>query len=556
MMRVISVIRDVLFGVAYNRRGSMATFIAASIVPLVAFGGLAVDTARGYLMKSRLSYALDAAGLAAGRVMYDETLRDEMAEKFFSANFPDNYMNASVTGPTVIYDDQENTIQLDAVATMGTSLMSVLGLASMNVAGSSTVKLSSVNIEVAVVLDVTGSMSGQKIADLKAAAKDLVDIIVQDVQEPHYSKVALVPYAVGVNVGAYADQIRGPMEAKTITNATRTDPVVITAPNHGFSNGDKVVIADISGMNEVNSRNSETHYTVANKTTNTFQLRDATNSYYIDGTGYSSYGSGGTVGKVCTTPGCEYFRFEPDGGGDIPWSGNGKRIQRTSTCVSERTGTHAYDDVAPSVAYVAPNYPNYPDSLLEPWHSGYNNPCLDDEIVPLTSDKSLLTNRINALSATGSTAGQIGVAWGWYMVSPNFGYLWPTDSQPAAYGEEELQKAVVIMTDGEFNTIYADGVVAQNSGSGSGGSNYKINKNGDNGVDAFQQAQQLCSAMKANQIEVYTIGFDIGGSTTIEDFLNDCATDVEHAFIAEDGDQLKQVFRAIALNISRLRLAK
>jgi len=147
-------------------------------------------------MKSRLSYALDVAGLAAGRVMYDETLRDEMAAKFFAANFLNNYMNASVTGPVVIYDDQENTIQLDAVATMGTSLMSVLGLSDMNVSGSSTVKLSSVNIEVTVVLDVTGSMGGQKIADLKAAAKDLVDIVVQDVQEPHFSKVALVPYSM------------------------------------------------------------------------------------------------------------------------------------------------------------------------------------------------------------------------------------------------------------------------------------------------------------------------------------------------------------------------
>jgi Flp pilus assembly protein TadG len=545
-----------LFGVAHDRRGSLATFIAASIVPLVAFGGLAVDTGRGYLMKSRLSYALDAAGLAAGRVMYDETLRDEMAQKFFAANFPDNYMNASVSGPTVIYDDTANTIQLDAVATMGTSLMSVLGLANMNVAGSSTVKLSSVNIEVAVVLDVTGSMSGQKIEDLKTAAKDLVDIIVQDQQEPHYSKVALVPYSVGVNVGSYADQIRGPAGAKNITNATRTDPVVITAPNHGFANGDKVFIADVNGMYQVNSVESETHYTVANKTTDTFQLRDATNSYDIDGDSFNSYTSGGTVGKVCTTPGCEYFRFEPDDDDEIPWSGNGKRIHRTSTCVSERTGTHAYDDVAPSTAYVAHNYTNYPYSLLEPWHSGYNNPCLDNEIVPLTSDKVLLTEKIDEFSATGSTAGQIGVAWGWYMVSPNFGYLWPADSQPAAYGEEELQKAVVIMTDGEFNTIYADGVIAQNSGSGSGGRDYKINKNGDNGADAFQQAQQLCSAMKANQIEVYTIGFDIGGSTTIENFLNDCATDIEHAFIAEDGDQLKQVFRAIALNISRLRLAK
>jgi len=105
MKRVLDIVRHALLGVARDRRGSIATFIAVSVVPLVAFAGLAVDTSRGYLMKSRLSYALDAAALAGGRAMYDPVLRDEMIDKFFHANFPDNFMGASVTGPTVLIDD-------------------------------------------------------------------------------------------------------------------------------------------------------------------------------------------------------------------------------------------------------------------------------------------------------------------------------------------------------------------------------------------------------------------------------------------------------------------
>jgi Flp pilus assembly protein TadG len=566
MMRVLGMAISVLFGPMRDRRGGVATFLAATIVPLVAFCGLAVDTSRGYLMKSRLSYALDSAALAGGRVMYDETLRDETINKFFEANFPANYMGASIGALDIEIDDSQNTIKISTVANLGTSLMSVLGFSKMDVAGTTEVKLSSLNIEVAVVLDVTGSMDGSKIADLKSAAADLVDIIVNDQQDPYYSRVALIPYSMGVNVGSYADQIRGSTGGvKTITGATRANPIVITAPNHGFSDGDKVFIADINGMTQVNNTyyyNSSTYapprYTVKNPTTNTFQLYSSGGGSSINGTGYSSYTSGGTVGKVCSSPGCEYYYFKNSNGS---W-----RTQRTTTCVSERVGAEAFTDVAPSTAPMAHNYTNYPyASPLPTWSSSaggngssaYNHPCLTSQIVPLTSDKSLLTTKIDAMSAAGATAGQIGVAWGWYMVSPNFGYLWPDDeNKPADYGTAELQKAVVIMTDGEFNTIYSDGVIAKNSGSGSGGSNYKIDQNGDNGLDAFQQAQLICSAMKTQNIEVYTIGFDIGGSTTIQNFLTNCATDASHAYVAEDGDQLKNVFHTIAVNISQLRLYK
>src|SRR5262249_49499331 len=42
----------------------------------------------------------------------------------------------------------------------------------------------------------------QKIQSLKLAAKDLIDIVVWDNQTAdYYAKVAIVPYAVGVNVG-------------------------------------------------------------------------------------------------------------------------------------------------------------------------------------------------------------------------------------------------------------------------------------------------------------------------------------------------------------------
>ena len=91
------------------------------------------------------------------------------------------------------------------------------------------------------------------------------------------------------------------------------------------------------------------------------------------------------------------------------------------------------------------------------------NPCPSATILPLSSDRATLKSRIRDLSVVGSTAGQIGMAWGWYAVSPNFNGLWP-GSPAGAYAPEDTLKAVIIMTDGEFNTPYNSGVIAVDAG--------------------------------------------------------------------------------------------
>lgn len=75
---------------------------------------------------------------------------------------------------------------------------------------------------------------------------------------------------------------------KTITAATKASPVVITSASHGFSNDDEIGIKEILGMVELNGRK----FTVANKGTNTFELKDE------DGTSHTAYISGGNAGVL------------------------------------------------------------------------------------------------------------------------------------------------------------------------------------------------------------------------------------------------------------------
>ncbi|MFP4477323.1 MAG: ubiquitin-activating E1 FCCH domain-containing protein [Desulfatibacillaceae bacterium] len=77
----------------------------------------------------------------------------------------------------------------------------------------------------------------------------------------------------------------------TITGATRTDPVIVTAASHGFSDGATIEITGVAGMAELNGNT----YTVASATADTFELAGT------DGTAFGAYASGGTAEEVRTT---------------------------------------------------------------------------------------------------------------------------------------------------------------------------------------------------------------------------------------------------------------
>jgi len=78
------------------------------------------------------------------------------------------------------------------------------------------------------------------------------------------------------------------LTAQNITGATAANPVVITIVGHGYSNGDRVVIAGVGGMTQLNNR----EFAVAGATADTFQLSG------VNGSGYDAYTSGGTAAKV------------------------------------------------------------------------------------------------------------------------------------------------------------------------------------------------------------------------------------------------------------------
>jgi hypothetical protein len=116
-------------------------------------------------------------------------------------------------------------------------------------------------------------------------------------------------------------------------------------------------------------------------------------------------------------------------------------------------------------------------------------------------------------------------------------------------------KVVILMTDGDFNTAYCNGVLARDSGPGSGGTSSKIDCDATNG-SSFDQARALCTAMKAKDIVIYTVGFQVGSGSVAESLMKTCASTSDHYYLPSSGAALKDAFASIGRDIMKLRLSK
>ena len=522
-----------------DERGATAVFFAIGLLLLAPATLGLVDVYMITTQRGQLQEALDTATLYAARSNKMTTAEIQVVG--------DNALRANLRLP----DGQEVTSSTFTLSDEG----KVTGHAAINppsvgprlgeqadIEAKSEVLRNSNNVEVALVLDTTGSMSDQ-MSSLKTAAKDLVELVVKDEQTPYYTKVALVPYAVGVNLGDYANAARGAPRGSTAITAVGEDDgrLLVTSPAHGLSTGERVVLYDFGRQPRLDGDRLNQEFTVTRISDDQFRLN---NTDADDLTG--SY-SGSSAKVQCLSEGCVAQRFSSADRDRTRYFG-------VSTCASERTGDQAYTDAGPSTAFVGRLY-DRPVELGSIDDNGSGNKCQSAQIVPLSSDKTMLKGRINALEDAGSTAGQIGLAWGWYMVSPNWASLWPEGRGGAPYSTRQLLKVVVLMTDGAFNSPYCKGVIASDATSGSGSAYDHINCSATNG-DPFAQAQRTCAAMKAKGVTVYTVGFNVSSDRDVQNLMRNCATSPDYVYFPNGGAALKIAFRAIAQDINSLRISK
>lgn len=188
-----------------------AMLLFAFCLPVMVFAaGSALDYGRAIDAKQTMASALDAATLAAARALSDGETSERkitaIAQAMFKANVEANG-GAFSAMPTIAVDVDKRgrTVSATADARVPSTLMRVAGIDEMEIGVESVAGFDTTTIELAMVLDVTGSMEGSKLRALKRAATSLLDTLLpEDAGSNDRVRISLVPYAWSVNAGRYA----------------------------------------------------------------------------------------------------------------------------------------------------------------------------------------------------------------------------------------------------------------------------------------------------------------------------------------------------------------
>ncbi|MER9298870.1 pilus assembly protein [Mesorhizobium sp. M0621] len=204
-------------GFARDRGGNFAVLfgLAASVLALGV--GFSVNVSQLYNARSSLQGVVDAAVTSTARDLTTGAIKEADAntsvQAFLDANSQAGILQADqIVLDSLIVSRTAKTVQADAHVDVAL-YFPILGMGDMKrVTASTTALYSDKTIEVAMMLDVTGSMAKRgnvdKIGDLKAAAKNAVQTMLQN-QDPNNPRirVAIVPYASGVNAGKLAENV-------------------------------------------------------------------------------------------------------------------------------------------------------------------------------------------------------------------------------------------------------------------------------------------------------------------------------------------------------------
>jgi Flp pilus assembly protein TadG len=575
----MSMIRGLLRRLGRARRGNIGMIAGLAAVPMVGVVGFAVDGARAWLVHSRLRTAVDAGALAGARnINVATSTRDAQITDMVRTNFmvqPNaggawvNFLNTTPAPvrPTITPVDS-NTLQISATVQLPTLFLPVLGLTTLTISASATAQRANLGMEVALVLDVTGSMDtncstpsdrtatnctvttvpsapGQTINGvnsnidlLRLAAADMVNILYGTNDTLPNLWVGVVPFTTTINLGP-----------------SRTGWLDPTAAANLGSN-----FAPTTWRGCVEARSGGGDQTDDPPTVSRFM------PFY-----YPS-----TLGVYPNYQG----RAVP---GDNDWA----RTLWTSTTTTANAITEDYysfrgnNQVGPNVG------------------------CPATVVLPLTPSKTTVLASIQSLRSSfrGGTMGNLGLQGGWFVLSPRWRGLWggtTPNTLPQNYNTPLMQKVIVMMTDGTNQWYdFPGGAPGDCSDTGVNTasnptsvtprvslhpvacpSGYPNNNDADytgygrllqnrlglgtvNNANAQTEINNrvatICTAVKNAGIIIYTVILDTSGASTsaaTRALYQGCATSPDYYYFVSTPTGLRPAFQQIGNQLANLRVTR
>lgn len=197
------------FGFLADERGGAVPIFALALVPIIGMVGAAMDYSRGNSARTAMQASLDATALMLSRDAPTMTPAEvgTKATGLFNAQFTRSEVKGvQVTATLSSPQAGSYILDLKVSGNVPTTFTKLLGHTQMDIGSSAQVKWGVKKIELALVLDNTGSMSSNgKMSQLKIAAKNLLTTLQAAAKEMGDVKVAIIPFERIVNVGtAYA----------------------------------------------------------------------------------------------------------------------------------------------------------------------------------------------------------------------------------------------------------------------------------------------------------------------------------------------------------------
>lgn len=202
-----------------DRSGNIAIMTGIMVFILLIIGGASVDFIRATSLKSELQSVMDGAVLAAANPVSTSSNAEDIATEYFNVNFDATKYDLTETDINLNIQTQETFTGLRVTGTVDAALpthfikllkvFGATGFETLDVNTRSGAGFSKTNLEISLVLDISGSMLDDgKIDLLRDVGSEFVENILED--DDSSISINLIPFAGNVNLGDLFDDHADP----------------------------------------------------------------------------------------------------------------------------------------------------------------------------------------------------------------------------------------------------------------------------------------------------------------------------------------------------------
>lgn len=497
---------------ARDGSGAIAIKFGLLVLPIVLFGGIAIDYTRALNAQRRLNSAVDSTAIAAANFASDPSIPsgelETRAQAFFKTNYPDQ-------GATVSLVNSGSSVTVTGAKTVLTTLMRAGGVEKFDLSARAVAtKSNPVDAEIVLVLDYSGSMgSNGKYQTMRDAAINMIQKLSAPAggaggQTIANVKIGLVPFSEfvytdmdttyirdihsdkhGAQVRACLDSRRHPFTTQDTTPLANLNDTKWPAPGMP----DPWRLAGALPSSDVNTLGTGDEVCTTTRQKTSDECRAELTA------AYGSFGYSDDQMEDCReqTVTVQTLISQSD------------QCQKTYTTTEKTTQTN--EALATDFASVSPKCAVYRDRSII--------------TMPLTTDYAALIAQLRAMTPVRLTNIALGLEMGWHVISSNEPFIDGT-----AYGNRTVKKFVVLLTDG-----------AQTVGGWGPTNAFSI-------AQADRNTEALCAAIKAKDVTMITVAFDLYDAAT-KTRLQNCASAPNFYFDAATNTDLVTAFEDITAQL-------